>query len=419
MKLLFTLLLFFAGSLLQGQDTLRIMQYNLLMYGNNFGGCTSSNNNIDNKNAYLHTIVNYVKPDILTVNEIYKTPYYHQYLLANALNIGGVGYFQMGNPPNYSGSPTVNQIFYNSEKLTMQSNVAIETSVRDIDIFKLKYNNSQSNIFLNCAVAHLKAGNESSDESERASETNKLMTYLSNGNATGNYLMMGDFNVYTASEQAFQNLLFYQNVSVRFYDPVNKIGSWNGNSYYASVQTQSTHTSGGCPSGGGLDDRFDFILASDEVINGTDKMKYLNGSYHAVGQDGEHFNKSLLASPSNTTVPSDVLNALYEMSDHLPVVIELLVGDNLGTENYQDKSFNVSLTNPVHELIDLMFSTSEPGIFTYDILNLEGQNQYSGKFSVQNQTSIKIPVGQLKPAIYLLRITDKNGNSTIKKITKL
>ena len=44
---IFTSLLFVLLSYgIYAQDTLTFMQYNLLMYGNNFGGCNSSNNNI-------------------------------------------------------------------------------------------------------------------------------------------------------------------------------------------------------------------------------------------------------------------------------------------------------------------------------------------------------------------------------------
>ena len=32
-------------------ETLKVMQYNLLNYGNNTGYCTESNNNINNKNG--------------------------------------------------------------------------------------------------------------------------------------------------------------------------------------------------------------------------------------------------------------------------------------------------------------------------------------------------------------------------------
>jgi len=90
------------------QDTIRIMHYNLLMYGDNFGGCTSSNNNVNDKNGYLKTIVDYVKPDIVTVNEIYKDSYYHDLILDSVFNIAGVNYYARGNPPNLSNGYTVN-----------------------------------------------------------------------------------------------------------------------------------------------------------------------------------------------------------------------------------------------------------------------------------------------------------------------
>ena len=90
------------------------------------------------KTGYLKTIVNYVKPDILTVNEIGESYFYHDYILNNALNVNGIDYFQRAAPPNLSYSYIVNQIFYNSEKLTLDTNIAIECAYRDIDIFEMK-----------------------------------------------------------------------------------------------------------------------------------------------------------------------------------------------------------------------------------------------------------------------------------------
>jgi len=425
MQKIILLSFFLVSFTLYSQDTLRIMHYNLLMYGNNFAGCNTSNNNIDDKNEYLNTIVEYVQPDILTVNEIYKTSYYHEYLKNYALNINGTDYYKMGNPPNLSNGYTVNQIYYNSEKLTLVSNNAIETNVRDIDIFQLSYNNKNTQnpsetIYLNCAVAHLKAGNSYNDEIERADETNKFMTYLDTSNASGNYLMCGDFNVYSASEQAFQNLVFHSNEDIRLYDPINKMGSWNNNSYYASYHTQSTHTSGGCPSGGGMDDRFDFILSSNEIINGTDKIEYISGSYKALGQDGQHFNSSLISSPTNTTVPQEVLNALYEMSDHLPVVIDLLIDENMGTNDIENQNIKISFQNPVKEKIKLLVFADRDYDLLIEILNIQGQVLYSGYFNTdENNGSYNIPATNLKPGIYLMKITDNKSFVTIRKMMKI
>jgi hypothetical protein len=397
------------------------MQYNLLMFGNNFSSCNQSNNSYITKTSNLKTIVNYVKPDILLVNEINESTLYHDYILTHALNVDGVNYWERGNPPNYSNSDIVNEIYFNSNKLGMVSNVAIETNVRDIDIFKMKFytTGQPAQVDLNCVVAHLKAGNETSDENERANETNKLMNYLHNASATGNYTFSGDFNLYTAAEQAFQNLLFYSDQNVRFYDPVNKVGDWNNNSYYADYHTQSTHTSGDCASSGGLDDRFDFILVSDEIMNGSTYMKYINGSYHAVGQDGEHFNSSVNSSPQNNSVPTDVLNSLYSMSDHLPVVIEMLVGEDLGTESYFSDNVSLSFQNPVQNQLELHISFKEPMPFFADIINLQGKILFSGSYNLHEPVNtVIIPMDKFAGNVYLLKIHNHKNFVTTRKIVK-
>lgn len=403
------------------QDTLRIMQYNLLMFGNNFSSCNQSNNSYVTKTANLKTIVGYVKPDILLVNEINESSLYHDYILTHALNADGINYWARGNPPNYSNSDIINEIYYNTDKLSLESSVAIETNVRDIDIFKMKFflDGQPDHAEISCAVAHLKAGSDPDDEDERANETIKLMNYLHNAGAAGNYTLSGDFNVYSASEQAFQNLLFYSDADVRFYDPINKVGAWTNNSYFAGVHTQSTHTSGDCFSTGGLDDRFDFILVSDEIRDGSDYMKYIPGSYKAIGQDGEHFNSSVTSSPQNTSVPADVLEALYGLSDHLPVVIEMLVGNDLGTESRVAENISVTFQNPVQDQLTLNFTLGEPEILTLEIRDLQGKTLISDILAATTATaSCTIEVNYLKPDIYFLTIGGSRNFSTTKKVIK-
>lgn len=421
MKFKFCVLFLLAGITAYSQDTLRIMQYNLLMFGNNFSSCNQSNNSYVTKTSYLKTIVNYVRPDILLVNEINESTLYHDYILTHALNVDGINYWERGNPPNYSNSDIVNEIYFNSNKLSMTSNVAVETNVRDIDIFKMKFftTGQPGQVDLNCVVAHLKAGNETSDENERANETNKLMNYLHNASASGNYTMSGDFNLYTASEQAFQNLLFYSDENIRFYDPISKVGAWNNNSYYADCHTQSTHTSGDCFSTGGLDDRFDFILVSDEIMNASTNMKYITGSYRAVGQDGEHFNSSINSSPQNNSVPTDVLNALYNMSDHLPVVLEMLVGEDLGTESFVSENLSLSFQNPVQNQLELHISFKEPMPLYADIINLQGKILFSASYNlIEPGSIIIIPMDKLVSGIYLLKIYNDNNFIIKRKIVK-
>ncbi len=420
MRTLIIILIGFYSLATLSQDTLRVMHYNLLNFGNNTGYCNQSNNNYQDKTDYLKIIIEYLKPDILTVNEISNATLYHDYILNNALNVTGTNYYVRANPPNYSNSPTVNQIYFNTEKLSLTTNVAIETNYRDIDIFRMQYTPSgqQNSVVLNCVVAHLKAGDDYEDEVERASETNKLMNFLDNTNATGNYIFSGDFNVYTASEQAFKNLLFHSNEDIRFYDPINKIGHWHDNSYFADVHTQSTHTSGNCFAGGGLDDRFDFILVSDEIIDGADEMKYIANSYEAIGQDGQHFNKSLISSPENTSVPEDVLYALYGLSDHLPVVMEMLVSDDLGFDESPFQNFNISFRNPVKDYLEITSAYDHPTEMSFDLMDISGNIFYSLKAN-HNSNTITIPVNRLNKGLYLLKISDKKGHMNYRKVIKL
>ncbi len=420
-----TIILLFAllPAFLFSQDTLTVMHYNILMYGNYTSWCTSSNNPYLEKTEYLKTIVDYVHPDILTVNEISDNEFYHNYLLDNALNVNGVGFYQMGNPSNLGDSYIVNEMYYNSQKLQLHSYTALQTNVRDIDIFRLFYLTpgmeiTGDTIFLNCIVAHLKAGQDSDDAYERSLETNLLMEYLSSIDANGNYLFMGDFNVYTNAEVAFQNLVNNANEDIRFYDPIDMMGSWHNNNYYEDIHTQSTHTSSGCPSSGGLDDRFDFILASDEIINGTENIIYVDGSYKAVGQDGQHFNQSLISSPTNTSVPEDVLGALYGMSDHLPISLKLLLDTTVGISKNKILKFDIDIINPVSEKLSIHFTVERNTNFQIEITSLYGQSVYSKHVSIPSSKTIAIPAQNFKKGMYMLQVYDENQNMIAKKIFK-
>ncbi len=423
MKKKFLLFFAFLPTLIFAQEEITIMQYNLLMYGNSTSWCTSTNNPYLEKTEYLKTIVDYVNPDILTVNELSGNTFYHEYISDNVMNVNGVGYFQMGEPANTSNSYIVNQIYFNSQKFKFHSYSVVPTNVRDIDIFKLYFLTpglelTNDTVFLNCIVAHLKAGSYPDNETERANETNLLMNHLQDINATGNYLFMGDFNLYSNAEPAFQNLIDFPNEDIRFYDPLDKMGSWHNNSYYEDIHTQSTHTGSGCPSGGGMDDRFDFILASDEIIDGVDHVKFVDGSYKAVGQDGQHFNQNLVSSPMNTSVPADVLEALYGMSDHLPVTLRLLIDNNVGIAESGIPDFKISMNNPVGDNLSLKIAAKENSQFLIEIRNLWGQRAYSETTIVPSSKTVVIPMKMFMTGMYILSVTDEKQNMIVKKILK-
>ena len=414
---IFSLFLFYA-LIIDAQDTVKVMQYNLLNYGNTTSYCTTTNNNINDKNNDLREIISYVLPDILTVEEIHGTNTVVDNFLNNALNQDGRTYYQRASITNYSGSDLCNMLYFDARKFTLSWQYAISTSLRDINLYTLYYNSPDlstlhDTAYLNVMVMHLKAGSTSSDAQTRADMTNALMNYLDVENMTGNNIAMGDFNVYSSSEAAFQNLINYSNAAIRFYDPVNQLGQWHNSSSFTDYHTQSTHSNDDdCHASGGLDDRFDFILISNEVKNNLFKVKYVPGSYKTIAQDGNHFNKGLLDSPTNYTVPSTVLSALYANSDHLPVTLKLRINQSpaLGIEKVKN-IFDFSVTNPVSEQIHMTFGAhgSSLHIQLYSIL---GKSILKDRVNPY-ETKKDIVVSHLPEGIYFLKVS--NGKQIIMK----
>lgn len=133
---------------------------------------------------------------------------------------------------------------------------------------------------------------------------------------------MGDYNMYTSAEAGYQILLAPG--AAQLVDPINRPGSWSNNSSFAEIHTQSPRTTsfdGGVT--GGLDDRFDINLVSADVMTGFKGIQYIPGTYRPLGNDGLHFNKSIVALPTNTAAPDSVIQALHLMSDHLPLMMEV------------------------------------------------------------------------------------------------
>jgi hypothetical protein len=417
MKNLIFLLLFISQSFFAlAQDTVRVMQYNLMQYSTSpYGTCTSYNNNIANKAANLKTIVNYVKPTIITVVELGNTQTHVNHVLTNVLNTNGATWWKSGQLTCASGGTLSNMMFYDSRKFTLKSSDFVQTAVRDFNIYRLYYNTPDltqgDTSYLITIIGHLKAG--TTDSVARNTQVGALMSRLNSWNVADNYILCGDFNVYSSSESCYKQLLNYSNPLVRFYDPINKPGDWNNNYQFASYHTQSTHSSStdSCFSSGGLDDRFDFILTSSNVLNGYNKVKALPSTYHAVGQDGNRYNGTII-SPTNNSIPSAVATALFNMSDHLPLVMDFLVyyPSHTGIQNNVSNGLSVNLQNPVNEELKFKFSSSKLTSALLSIFDINGRVVLQQKIT---QTSIdeqfEIPVQQLQSGTYLLRLTTNQG----------
>ena len=419
------ILLGFSLSSFAQTETLKVMQYNLLNYGNNTGYCNTTNNNIDDKNGYIRTILTAYYPDILTVCEMGRSAALPTDFVRNNLNINGINYWMTSAGSNTTNSSLTNCIFYNSLKLTLVGHSVAQTNTREVDVYDFKFKNDDSGkMILTCVIAHLKAGSSTSDEGKRKIMAENTMRYLEENYRECNVLIMGDFNLYTSTEgayQAFTNSSIYPNSY--FIDPLYPygVGNWNNNMYYEEYHTQSTHknSDSDCHSSGGMDDRFDFILMSENIYGGREGIRYINGSYNALGQDGRHFNKSI-NDPANNAVTQEVADALFHNSDHLPVTMELEVITNYGVDELSTNVLSYDLfPNPANDIINLRFYQDNIGKANILLFNTLGQLVYSEDIFVNESLSEHvINIEDLQKGLYFLKITNADGLTKTVKIVK-
>lgn len=401
-----------------------MMQYNLMYYTDNSGisDCNSSTNNLANKDENVKTIFQYVKPDVFCVCEMGSSMTYVNRLLNNAINVDGIDYYRNGPLTNYSGGSIANMIYYDSRKLTLYDNYYVTTSYRDINGYKMYYNSTDlehgDTVFVTFWIMHLKAGSSDANAAARYVQTQRLMSRLEAMGAPDNYVVSGDFNVYGASENCYQELVNYSNSFYRFYDPIDRPGEWNNNGQFADIHTQSTHTeSTGCFSTGGMDDRFDIILVSPYINYGSQRVKVLPETYHALGQDGNRFNKSIVY-PTNNAIPNAVAQALYNQSDHLPVITDFAIeAAPVGVQEYA-ADFSISAINPVRDNLTVNVLTPNADVYQFQVYAMDGRllAQYEEALDGGCHT-VRFPFEYAK-GLYVLKVTDSRQQQQVWKLVK-
>ncbi len=406
------------------QDTVRIMQYNLFRYG-------ETNKEPSIKNPLLNTIVQYVQPDIIGVNELSSTTDYAQNVQNGALNINGVTYWRRGKLSRAGADASLtNTIFYNSNKFTLLSQDTVSIVQREITAFNFMYNDSNSvktkdTIFFTVIVLHYKAGNGSAEAATRALEANSIVNYINSFGKPKNIIIMGDYNVYTNTEAGFANLVTNTDTFNRLVDPINKLGAWNNNSAYANIHTQSTHsTQTGGFSSGGMDDRFDIMLCSKSLMKDSSNMRIIPSTYIPVGNDGQHFNLAINAAPTNTSVPTDVLNALYNMSDHLPIRADYVLTPKKPlpqgvSADYKKFENQVSVQNPFENELNIHVAGALLNKnLAFELYTISGKKIFSTNYYFrENDLSYALPF-ELKKGVYVLKIRNENGWVIQRKLLK-
>jgi hypothetical protein len=186
-----------------------------------------------------------------------------------------------------------------------------------------------------CYSSHMKAGAASQDKDRRELEANAIRDDAAALPADWHFLLGGDFNIQSSTETAYQVLIGSGDAGAgRFLDPIKRPGGWNDDPLFRFVHTQD-------PSGnGGMDDRYDQILVSVNLVNGGgveyvgNNLPYSgstwddpNHSYRCWGNDGSSFNVGLRID-GNTMVGPVIAQALVDVAaggGHLPVYLDMTV----------------------------------------------------------------------------------------------
>jgi len=402
-KAFFVLLIMPMFVTVKAQEDLTVMFYNMLKFP------SSTPDRADS----LNKIIQHTQPDIFIVSEL-KSAYGANLILTRGLNNNGVSHYSKAVFQDANGSDTDNLLFYNMNTIGLKEQNNINTSLRAISEYIVYYKDpnlaiTHDTTFIYLYGCHLKAGtaadysngNPLNNGQQRDAAANSLKNYLTNHNRTQNVIVGGDMNIYNSSEPAYSTLL--NGGTLDLFDPISQSGAWHNSYSHRNVHTQSTRCYGcssyGGGSTGGLDDRFDMILISNDVMNGSQGVKYNTGSYRAVGQDGTRFNGSVNDN-TNSDVPQDVANALFYTSDHLPVLLKIKVGGPVSIQEQENLVDNFSF-NSETKMLGVVLSEIHENV-DLNIYNTSGQLMFKQQY--HNTKTITDYLQNLTTGIYIVNI---------------
>ena len=194
------------------------------------------------------------------------------------------------------------------------------------------------------------------------------------------------------------------------FDPVDKMGVWHGNIAYKAYHSQCTRTNQGYAGGstGGMDDRFDFMFVTEDVLTGSSGIQYVPNSYQTIGQDGLHYNGNIHI-PTNTSVPEDVARALYYMSDHLPISMEIAVGGDVHIEE-SSELIQTAFVN-MHNELELVLKQPSKKL-EFRIIDVSGKILLNNLYF--SNRKIKASLAFLPSGFYIVSINADGKYSSFK-----
>ena len=412
-KILIFLILNLLVSVSFGQTRIKAMMYNVLNY---------SNSEVSrNKTPFLSTILDEVKPDLFMVCEMIDE-IGSNYLFENAIIPFNENFQKAPFEENQSGNSDLQQmVYYNTKKLILEETRVITADTRDINKYTFKINTENASthpILLEVFVTHLKASSGYSNRQRRLNSIQSFVSFTNNISNESHVLFAGDFNFYTSNEEGYQYLIDDSNPiviidpidrpapdfpdnGVNYYENYDSTYFWN-NSTFADVHSQSTRTSNSgliddSGATGGLDDRFDFIMMS-ENFNTSSELYYIQDSYQTIGNNGNCYNSYINNVNCSGEFSQTLREALIEFSDHLPVVMEIETPENtLSTSLLEESNF---IGSNVTE--DYLKITTTENIDSFKIYSSTGQLIKVIFTEKTGNNSINIDVKHISKGIYYL-----------------
>ncbi len=378
------------------------MSYNVLNFPNG-----------SNREDTLKKVLSYYTPDLLMLQELKSGGGMDQ--ITGSLNQLSNDYYASGTwVSQQSGNTSYKlqqNIIYNTAIFGLTEERVILTLRRDINYFKLFIRDenlpfTNDTVFLHVYVTHLKSSQGAANEIERY-EMAQIMRADINSLPTNSYVLAGgDFNLYTSTEDAFQHLLT-TGLTNTLVDPIGMPGNWHSSSFpNKEILTQSTRlTALSDGSGGGLDDRFDFVLHSTELQAGNNELSYASGTYKALGNNGTCYNTDLFNCSTVNNVPDSILLALYYCSDHLPVVFSLTSDIILSVDESEIPQFSI-YPNPAKN--ELTIAPTKNETLEVQIIDLTGG--ICSQEIIEGLT--KMDVSQLRAGIYFVKV--EGSGATLK-----
>ena len=198
--------------------------------------------------------------------------------------------------------------------------------------------------------SHYKAGNTFDDKKRRLVEAEAIRTD-SDQLGAAEIIYAGDFNIRSSTEAMYRHLR--SDGPGQALDPIDSAGTWHNTNRFKQLHTQSpvTRPRYSRQTTGGMDDRLDFQLVTDELMD-SEGFDYIVGSYRAFGNNGTHPLNGEITQGSGAA--PNVLEALTTATDHLPVVADYQLPANMQVQvtipeviavNQTSDAWRVSVTN--------------------------------------------------------------------------